>query len=109
MDKAILIFLVIVGFVAYLQKYEIMDDPYFDDNKLVINEEDKTKFINTIEHEKPYGFRSLLTGKIYTLLDNLPEHEHEQFEPITKKEFDSKGIRSLTNHIDSIINESTKK
>ena len=80
------------------------DDPNIYEGTFNVKTEDKEKFIDkSLLDEEIYGYRSLKTGRIFMIHEKTPEDE--DIEPITRKEVSSKGVKSLTNHIDSVINK----
>lgn len=86
-----------------LASYSVEDEPDIYNGTFNVKTEDKEKFVDKhLLDEEIYGYRSLKTGRIYMLNEKAPENE--EIEPITRKEVESKGIKALTNHIDSIIN-----
>jgi len=102
---SVIIFLILILLSLALIIFSTEDEPIEVKPKFDIKPEDKEKFIDKVLlDEEIYGYRSLNSGRVYPLTEKLPNDPNEQFEPITRKEFESKGIQSLTNHIDSIIN-----
>ena len=98
----IAIFCILLLISLLLSKYSVEDDPEQYEGTFKAKEEDKEKFIDKhLLDEEVYGYRSLKTGIIYMIPDTIPEDE--EIEPITRKEIASKGMRTLTNHIDSVI------
>jgi len=98
------IFSLLILISLLLSLFSVEDESEYYKGTFNIEKEDKEKFIDkNLLNEEIYGYRSLKTGRIFMIHEKTPEEE--EIEPITKKEVSSKGIRSLTNHIDSVINE----
>ena len=87
-----------------LSLFSVEDDPYIYKGTFNVKTKDEEKFIDkSLLDEEIYGYRSLKTGRIFMIHEIIPKDE--EIELITKKEVSSKGVKSLTNHIDSIINK----